>query len=226
MTEAKVRLTVNEIVEKLRKDAGGIDLDSLEMRMFIRTLRQLAKGAPIADKDVARIAVELGMTFEDADAVLNWLAERNDEGSIVGLAGLSLNDWSHTFVVAGRDLSTWCGLDTLYLPPLLKQTAEVESTDPVTGEKIRLTIGPDRVESYAPSSAVISIVVPKIKKKGIQSAEQIWTAFCNYSLYFSSRASAEEWFQGKSVEPVFLSIDEGFQVGREWLSDDVLAKAA
>jgi alkylmercury lyase len=223
MIEATLKISVQEIVERLRNDSGGLNLEPAGARLFVKTLRALAEGSPITAEHVAQIAGEAELSVEQANEVLNWLAERDDNDNIVGLAGLSLNDWSHRFEVNGRDLKTWCGLDTLYLPPLLDQVAQVESTDPVTQETVRVTVGPEGVEQVSPSSAVISIVVPKIKEKGLESAEEIWTAFCHYSLYFSSQASAEEWFQNKSLEPTFLSIKEGFQVGRDWLVEDVLS---
>ncbi len=226
MIEATKEISVPVIVKRLREDSGGLDFEPAEARLFIKTLRALAEGSPITAENAAQIADEVNIPMQTANEVLNWLAERDDDGDIVGLAGLSLGEWSHRFKVNGRELTTWCALDTLYLPPLLDQIAQVESPDPLTQEAIRVTVGSEGVEQYSPSSAVISIVVPKIKLKGLESAEEIWTAFCNYSLYFSSRASAEEWFQEKSVEPIFLSIDEGFQVARDWLAQDVLSKAA
>jgi alkylmercury lyase len=127
-----------------------------------------------------------------------------------------LNEWSHRYKVNGQELSTWCALDTLYLTPLLKQATEVESLDPVTQERIKISLSPEGVLEYLPKSAVLSIVIPKVDVKGLQSAEQIWTAFCNYSLFFTTVETARQWFRGKKVEPVLLSIKEGFELGRKW----------
>ncbi len=226
MIEATLKFSVQEIVERLRNDSGGLNLEPAGARLFIKTLKALAEGRPITAEDIEQIADEVELSAKQANEVLDWLAERDDDSNIVGLAGLSLNEWSHSFKVNGQELKTWCGLDTLYLPPLLDQIAEIESTDPVTHETVRVTVGPEGVRRVSPESSVISIVVPKIKEKGLESAEEIWTAFCHYSLYFSSQASAEEWFREKHVEPTFLSIDEGFQVGRDWLVEDVLSSLA
>lgn len=211
------KLSVDEIVEALIQDAGTIDLHGEEARLFVQTLRRLMKGQPLNSEDVDRLAVEIGLTRDQADSVLNWIAERNDEGDIVGLAGLSLNEWNQKFRVNGNNFTTWCALDTLYLPQVLKKSAEVEAIDPVTNENIQVTLGPDGVEE-APEDAVISIVVPKVDKKGIESADQIWSAFCSYSHYFASLESGQEWFQDKHVEPVFLTIDEGHELGGKWFA--------
>ncbi len=211
------KLSVDEIVEALIQDAGTIDLHGDEARLFVQTLRRLMEGQHLNSGDVDRLAGEVGLTRDQADSVLNWIAERNDEGDIVGLAGLSLNDWNQKFRVNGNDFTTWCALDTLYLPQVLKKTAEVEAMDPVTNETIQITLGPDGVDD-SPDDAVISIVVPKVDKKGIESAEQIWSAFCSYSHYFTSVQSGREWFKDKHVEPVFLSIEEGHELGGKWFA--------
>lgn len=216
ITETKTN--VDEIVAGLLRDAGTIDLHGDEARLFIQVLHQLAEGQPISSQDVTRIAASVGLTKDEADGVLNWLAERNDDGRIAGMAGLSQNDWPHNFQVNGRNMTTWCALDTLYLPQILKQTAEVKSLDPLTEEIVQVTIGPDRVEQYTPTSAVMSIIVPKVKEKGLESAEEIYMAFCSYSHFFTSIEAGQKWFEGKHVEPGFLSIEEGHELGRKWFA--------
>jgi alkylmercury lyase len=207
---------VDEIVAALRADTGELDFDPQMARVFIQVLRTLARGTPVSPLQVTQIAKDFDLPDGQANATLDWLAEKNENGDIVGLAGLSLNEWSHKYKVNGQELSTWCALDTLYLTPLLKQATEVESLDPVTQERIKISLSPEGVLEYLPKSAVLSIVIPKVDVKGLQSAEQIWTAFCNYSLFFTTVETARQWFRGKKVEPVLLSIKEGFELGRKW----------
>jgi hypothetical protein len=204
-------------VEALLRDAGTIDLHGDEARLFVQALRRLTEGNPLNARDVEEIAASVGLTKEQADNVLSWIAEKNDDGEIVGMAGLSQNQWNQKFRINGRDFTTWCALDTLYLPQVIGQAAAVEAPDPVTGEVVRFTLGPDGVDEV-PERAVISIVVPKVKEKGIESAEQIWTAFCSYSHYFTSVENGQKWFEGKHVEPIFLTIDEGYELGGKWFA--------
>ena len=216
MAETKVKPNVDEIAKALREDTGELDFGPQASRLFIQTLRLLTEGRPISPEQVMQLAAPLNLSGDEVNSTLGWLSERNEAGHIVGLAGLSLNDWTHKFKVNGRTLSTWCALDTLYLPAMLKQTAEVASPDPVTQEIIRLTIAPHKVEQYTPTSAVISVVIPKVAVPGLKSAEEIWTAFCNYSHYFTSAETAREWFEGKSVDPVILSIEQGRELVLTW----------
>ena len=97
---------------------------------------------------------------------------------------------------------------------MLNQTANVESTCPQTKKKIRLTIEPETVQTYEPSSAVVSIVIPKPTKQGPKSVEEIWNVFCHQVHYFSSSAAANQWFKGKNQDVVFLSIEDAYQLGR------------
>ena len=216
MNTDTVKPDVDEIVAALRSDSGELDFDPQTAGVFIRVLRALARGTPVSPLQVTQIAKDFDLPDGQANATLDWMAEKNENGDIVGLAGLSLNEWSHKYKVNGQELSTWCALDTLYLTPLLKQATEVESLDPVTQERIKISLSPEGVLEYLPKSAVLSIVIPKVDVKGLQSAEQIWTAFCNYSLFFATVETARQWFKGKKVEPVLLSIGEGFELGRKW----------
>lgn len=216
-TFTESRPSIDDIVEALLRDAGTIDLHGNEARLFVHAVRRLAEGQPLTSQHVMDVAADVGLSKKQADSVLNWLAERNEEGDIVGLAGLSLNQWNHSLEINGRHFSTWCALDTLYLPQIVQTDAKIQSMDPVTKEEIHLTVAPDGVVK-APTGAVISIVIPKIDQKGLESAEQIWSAFCSYSHYFTSEESARQWFEERHVEPLFLSVDEGFELASKWFA--------
>ena len=211
---------VDEIVKNLIDNAGDLDYNPTEARIFIQAVRTLAKGSPLTPETLSQIGADHGMSGEKVDTILNWVAERNEEKHIVGLAGLSLNEWNHTFRIGGKDLKTWCALDTLYLTPILKQNTEVESLDPVSKDVVRVEVGSAGVKRYSPKTSVISIVIPEVpdSEKGLESAEQIWSAFCSYSHYFTSEDNARKWFADKEIEPMILSIEDGHELGRKWFA--------
>ena len=111
----------------------------------------------------ASFAETAGLSIAEVSDFLRALAARgvelNEDGSVVG-AALTARPTSHRFRVGGRDLYAWCALDTLLLPGLLDETAEVRSTCPMSGEEICLTVTPERVGSRRPESAVLSVVIP------------------------------------------------------------------
>ncbi len=217
-TRDESKINVDEVVADLLRETGSIGLYGSEARLFIQAVRRLAGGRPLTARDVGEIAALVGLSSEEANSVLARLAERNKAGEIVGLAGLSLNQWNHRFEIQGRPLSTWCALDTLYLPQVLRQEARVLSRDPMTKGEIRFKLGPDGVVD-APADAILSIVVPQIDRQGLESVEQIWNAFCSYSNFFVSLDSARRWFDSRSIDPVFLSIDQGFELGSKWFAE-------
>jgi alkylmercury lyase len=112
----------------------------------------------------AEFAERTGLPLEDSSGVLRALAaggvELDEYGNLVG-AALTTRPTPHHFQVRGRDLYAWCALDALFLPGLLDEAAEVRSSCPVSGEEIRLTVTPERVESCHPKSAVLSVVMPQ-----------------------------------------------------------------
>ncbi len=207
--------SVDDIVAALRREAGELDLDPEGARLFIAVLRALSQASALTPETLVAIATESRIPAEKLE-VLDWVAEKSGQGDIVGLAGLSLNEWNHGFRVGGRRLTTWCALDPLYLTPLLQQTTQVESRDPVTQDPIRLSVAPDGVRAADPGTTVISIVIPSVKEKGLHSAEQIWNAFCSYSHFFTSEENGRAWFEGKEIDPIFLTLEEGFELGKKW----------
>ena len=66
----------------------------------------------------------------------------------------------HALSLEGRTLYAWCALDTLFIPGLLDQVAEVESTCPTSGTRVRLIVTPEGVTSVDPTHAVLSVVLP------------------------------------------------------------------
>lgn len=72
-------------------------------------------GAPIS---VPRLAELLGSPNESAarEVLDRWCAPERDEHGAVTACGVSLAPTPISFRVAGRDLYTWCTLDTLVFP--------------------------------------------------------------------------------------------------------------
>lgn len=124
----------------------------------------------------------------------------------------------HAFQLNGLELFAWCALDTLFLPGLIGQTAKVTSTCPVTGEAIRLTIRPDRIESAEPEGVVLSIVVPGYSaacKPELKGGAQ--GAVCSSMHFFRDRQAASTWFVAQPDLAV-LSLEEAWKLAlRVWI---------
>ena len=212
-------LRLDQLAEALREAGIRQAFTPDVSRLTVRLWREIARGGPVSPQWVEQIASALDLPQQTAREVLHKMCERDGDGNVVGIAGLSQNQHPHRFTLNGIRLSTWCALDSLFLPVMLQQTALVSSPCPTTGETIRLTITQEGVTSYQPASTVISIVIPQPTKNGLESVEEIWMTFCHHIHFFSSPQAAQEWFAAREQEIVILTIEEAFELGRLTLSE-------
>jgi len=170
-------------------------------------VRLLARGRPVAP---GHLASALQMPAEQVGEVLAGLAdlEVDQSGNVVGW-GLTFIPTPHRFLVPGQQFYTWCALDALIYPALLQVVASVESSCPMSGAPVTLSVTPAGVHDLAPASAVVSVVIPG---QGSACNGDRGT-FCTQSLFFRSRQDALTW-QPSSPTARLLSVEEAYQVGR------------
>lgn len=179
-------------------------------RLVVHTLRLLAGGEAVAAgqaADSAGLSQELAQTiFQQIKAA--GAAEFDEQDRVTGLNGLSIRPTRVRFTVGGKNLYAWCAMDTLGLPYLLQQTAEVESECPVTKQPVKLTVSPEKVESAQPVGVVLSVVSPGA---GLPSdcnpCDLAGTdgALCRNMHFFASTAAGETWLvehEGANIVPV------------------------
>ncbi len=205
---------VTEIARKWNGASEALNLSPDNSRLLIRVWRTLAKGLPVSGEQIDQMIADLGVNQDEAGEFLRGVTERDSSDSIVGIFGLSLNDHPHRFTVNGASFTTWCAEDALFLPPMLKQTATVESYSPVSKEKVRLTVGPERVEEVSPADAVLSIVTLDPSMVDTSSVEAIYGNFCEQIHFFASREDAERWAAGRDNIDI-LSVEEGYELGKQ-----------
>ncbi len=148
---------------------------------------------------VEQLAAATGHTTDEVREALaaNPDTEYDEASRIVG-SRLTQNPTPHRFEIGGRQLYTWCALDTLVFPAVLGQSAHVTSPCHATGVPVHVAVGPDRVTHVEPAEAVVSIVTP-------DAPASIRTAFCNQVHFFAGADAAESWLEqhpGASVLPV------------------------
>jgi len=198
MHEKELELLARQLAEGL----GG-DHDAFGRAV----VRLLACGHPVTPE---RLASALQMSAEQVAGVLAGLAdlEVDQSGNVVGW-GLTLIPTPHRFRVQGQTFYTWCALDALTYPALLQIVASVESSCPVSGTPVALSITPTGVHGLTPPGSVVSLVIP-----GQGSAcDGDRKSFCNQSLFFRSKRDALLW-QASSPTARLLSVADAYQVGR------------
>ncbi len=147
----------------------GLSQQQIDQRVL--AFRALLQG--IADHGAVspeEFGAELGIDPSRAKELFEGLAtvgvQVDSGGNVVG-AALTAQESPHRIEVGGKDLYAWCALDTLFIPGLLGEAAEVESKCPVSGETVRLTVTPEGVQKIFPTDAVLSVAIPGVG--GIQT---------------------------------------------------------
>ena len=159
-------------------------------------LRLLAQGEPVT---IDQLATATGRSTTEVRQALAAApdTEYDNAGRIVG-SGITLNPTPHRFEIDGKQLYTWCALDTLVFPAILGKPATVSSPCHATGELVRVQVTPAGVTSVDPATAVVSLVTPN-------DCCEVRSTFCNQVHFFSSREAALPWLAehpGTSVVPV------------------------
>src|SRR6516164_4477045 len=187
------------------------ELDRIEQHLSLELYRLLAEGQPVSR---AVLAQRGRIPMETVDQILDgWPGVfSNVHRQVVGYWGLAIPAAyasPHRFTINGRTLSAWCAWDTLFLPQLLGQTAEVDSTGPNASDRIRLSVTPERVERVEPVDAHMSFLLPD----AAEVQKDVLTTFCHFVHFFPSRQSAESWC-AQHPGTFILSIDDAHTLAR------------
>lgn len=192
-----------DLIEILMSRKTVLTPDSAQLSLQI--LELLAEGQPVTAE---RLAEKSGQSLElirsSFAALQNCGCELNEQGALIGNA-LTLSPTSHRFRIRNHDFYAWCALDTLFLPALLKETAEISSTCPQTGQRIELRVSPNGIEAASPAEMALSIVFSQGCTSGIDGT------FCGQIHFFASVEAADLWVKGRA-DFVVLSLAEAFEV--------------
>lgn len=170
-------------------------------------LTLLARGEPVADE---QLAAETNRPLGEVTAMLeSWPnVHRDGRGAVVAFSGLSLRPTAHHFVVGGRQLFTWCAWDTLFLPALLDEPAEVRSTCPLTGTPVRLRVDAGGIADAEP--AELQVTFPPM---ATTSTASIVKSFCCHVHFVAGPDAARRWL-GDHPDGSVLSLRDAYEVGQ------------
>lgn len=193
-----------QLATRLAAAFNGGEAASARPWLWRPLLQLLAQGEPVT---VGQLAHATGRTAGQVRQALaaNPDTEYDENGCIIG-SGLTQRPTPHRFEVDGKQLYTWCALDTLVFPAVLGATARVESPCHATGTPIRLTVAPDGVTDLTPADAVVSIVTP-------DDMASVRSAFCNHVHFFANPAAAQDWLTDHPGMTV-LPVADTYQLGR------------
>lgn len=152
--------------------------------LFPHAIRLLAAGRPV---EVDQIAVAANVSPDEVRAVLagQLSTEWDERRRLVGF-GLTLRPTAHRLILSGRQLYTWCAMDTLLFPLILGERAVAVSRCRATGRAIRVELEPPGVLSYEPQQAVVSEV-------GAREVTDLRGEVCDHGYFFASMEAARNW---------------------------------
>ncbi len=185
-----------------------------EQRAAVTLYRELAKGSPVT---ATQLAAALDVPVASAEDLLGRDSIRSfvypdEEGHVLGFGGLAATPMSHKLDLDGRTLWTWCAWDSLFIPEILGEQAEVESQDPQSGRTIRLTVTPEGVRSLEPETTMVSFVAPDAELFS-SSADNVIGSFCHFVFFFESRESGEAWTT-EHEGTILLTLDEAADLAK------------
>jgi DNA-binding transcriptional ArsR family regulator len=83
--------------------------------------------------DPEQLALRTGLDDHAVTGALRWLddaglVERDVQGHVAGIAGLTLEPTTHRLVLDGQGLYTWCAIDAVGIPAALSLDAQVTTS--------------------------------------------------------------------------------------------------
>ena len=207
--------------ESRLREILGTEHASVEVRRVLpRLLELLADGVRIDSKHLERFS---GWGPELWGQLQEWGAEVDQEGRIVGIAGLSILWTPHRVESGNRRYYTWCALDALVLPQTLGEEATIASVCPATGVPISLSISRDGAVRHELPDLTLSVVVPArgspaggtCLRRSLVGRQGF---FCSRVWFFSSREAGRRWL-GDGKTSVMMSPREGAALARSLWHD-------
>lgn len=124
--------------------------------------------------------------------------------------GMTLRPTPHHFTFDGRIVFGWCASDALMFSVLLDTPGIVESTCPVSGQRIRADVTPRALLLVDPPDAVVSEVRPSERVGDVRAD------ICAVGHFFSSREMAAGWL-AQYPQGLLNSVAEDFDIHRQMM---------
>ena len=189
-----------------------------ERELYFWVLRRFAASGRPSGVETRETAGRLGL---DADRALKTLAARDlvhfdQAGEIVVAYPFSGRPTEHRVRFAGgHEVDAMCALDALGIAPMFDEAIEINSRDPLTGERVEVKLNPSGTGSWQPEGAVVVC--------GASGGGESCCSCCPVLNFFASAENGERWLKERpDVRGYVMSMDEAIEAGRA-VFGDVLA---
>lgn len=111
-----------------------------------------------------------------------------------------------------------CAIDALGIAPMLDESIEVVSRDPLTGERIEVELTPAGTGDWRPEGAVVVC--------GASGSGESCCSCCPVLNFFASPENGKRWLETRTdVRGYVMTMDEAIEAGRAVFGDVLLAPA-
>ena len=186
-----------------------------ERELYFWILRRFAASGRPSGVETRETAGRLGL---DADRALKTLAAQDlvhldQAGEIVVAYPFSGRPTEHRVRFAGgHEVDAMCALDALGIAPMFDEAIEINSWDPLTGERIEVKLTPTGTGSWQPEGAVVVC--------GASGDGESCSSCCPVLKFFASAENGERWLDGRpDVHGYVMSMDEAIEAGRAVFGD-------
>lgn len=181
-------------VEEIRSHEVSPEVEDLRAAGFRLLLEQ---SRPIEHHEWAEAA---SIDPDDLDQVLkdHWgRVEVDEQGRLIGIAGLTIRPTNHELNVNGSQHWTWCALDAVGILGALEATGTVQSIDPSTNDHVSLVFD----KGQAQSDATIFVL------SGYDGGD-IRGEWCPLVNFFNNRLDAHRWVANNQLQGDILTVQE------------------
>ncbi len=188
--------------------ARTAQLDEGERSLYHSILRSFARGETPDATALATQAEHHGLDLPVTLASLaaEDLVHTGADGAIT-VASPAGRPTAHRVQLDVHEVHAMCAIDALGMAPMFGRPIRVESSDPVSGDTVRVELAPDGDASWTPQEAVVV--------SGSSCDGAAFNGCCHVLNFFSARENAEQYLSARAdVRGIVISIREAIEAGR------------
>ena len=145
-------------------------------------------------------ATAAGISLDRLDEILDSArakgrVELAEDGSLLGVAGLTVKTTPHRLEIEGMTRHTWCALDAVGILGALEADGQIHSTDPGSGEAIVIPF----TKGVPHSDASLFIL-------GGYDGGNVVDDWCPLVNFFATPAEARVWVDANGLEGDIVSV--------------------
>jgi hypothetical protein len=194
-------------------------LTEAERELYFWILRRFASDGRPAAADARLAAESFGL---DAGRAFRTLAREDlvhlgEDGEIVVAYPFSGRPTEHVVrFERGHEVNAMCAIDALGIAPMLDESIEIVSRDPLSGTRIRIELTPAGLGTWQPAEAVVVC--------GAAGGDASCCSCCPVLNFFDSSESGEQWLTTRpDIRGCVISMAEAIEAGRAVFGNELLA---